>query len=65
MAPALENQTLRVLTDEEILLEFLIRDVGNVGRARDMRIAAIAEFELRCALLRSKGSKSEASVFSP
>ena len=46
MAPALEDQALRVVAQEEIILERLVGDVGDIGRPGDMRIAAVAEFEL-------------------
>jgi hypothetical protein len=46
VAPAFEDYTLRVGADEEELFEVLVALGGDVGRARDMRFAGIAELEL-------------------
>ncbi|KSV72644.1 hypothetical protein N185_22405 [Sinorhizobium sp. GW3] len=46
VAPAFEDQTLGVLTQEEIFLKLFVGDVGDVFRAGDMGVAGTAELEL-------------------
>ena len=43
--PALEHDAFRVGPNEEELLEILVLDRSDVGRAGDMRLAGVAEFE--------------------
>src|SRR5882724_5164569 len=49
--PALIDHALRVRADEEELFEIVVALAGHVGRARDMRLAGVAEFEFRALFL--------------
>src|SRR5690606_28857854 len=51
VAPALIGQALRVGADEEIGFELLVRNLGDVGGPRDMRLAGVAELEFRTLFL--------------
>src|SRR5690606_36971045 len=51
MAPALEMDAARVAADEEVVAPFLVGEGGRIGGPRDMRLAAIGEFEFGQVLL--------------
>jgi hypothetical protein len=51
VAPALEGHALRVGADEEIGLECLVGDLGEVLGSRNMRLTGMAELEFRAFFL--------------
>src|SRR5690606_24146615 len=51
VAPALVGDPLRIVAEEEIMRELRVGDFGDVLRPGDMRLAGMAELELRPFLL--------------
>lgn len=45
MPPALKNETLVIVANEEILRESFVRNIGDVFRPSDMGLARPAEFQ--------------------
>jgi hypothetical protein len=62
VAPALVDQAFRIGADEEEFLEVLVALASDIGRARDVGFAGVAEFEFR-ALFLTLGAADEKHGF--